>query len=293
MTIAMSKLKKEHNIQDKLFSLGIPKEWGISKKDSWMNYIELGLGQHHIPDLIDVATDTYLLEKEEDPKRNSAPIHAWRALGQLKAIEAIPSMLACFEIYERFGDIGFEELPIVMGMIGEETIDPLYNYLIDCQKSEFSRVMAKAGLEKIALQNASNNEILNTVIQRLTLYLKNATEDTLSLNGLTVIALLDIHKIHPLPEGTIKEIINIYNKEIVDEFDTGDLEDVEIELGVRKERTTPRRQSYLEKMLFANDPEIVTPIKPIVSTKIGRNEPCPCGSGKKYKKCCHQNSTVH
>ncbi len=21
-------------------------------------------------------------------------------------------------------------------------------------------------------------------------------------------------------------------------------------------------------------------------TKIGRNEPCPCGSGKKYKKCC-------
>lgn len=25
---------------------------------------------------------------------------------------------------------------------------------------------------------------------------------------------------------------------------------------------------------------------PIQSEKIGRNEPCPCGSGKKYKKCC-------
>ena len=23
-----------------------------------------------------------------------------------------------------------------------------------------------------------------------------------------------------------------------------------------------------------------------VVTKVGRNEPCPCGSGKKYKKCC-------
>lgn len=23
------------------------------------------------------------------------------------------------------------------------------------------------------------------------------------------------------------------------------------------------------------------------STKIGRNDPCPCGSGKKYKKCCY------
>ena len=22
------------------------------------------------------------------------------------------------------------------------------------------------------------------------------------------------------------------------------------------------------------------------SSKVGRNEPCPCGSGKKYKKCC-------
>ena len=26
--------------------------------------------------------------------------------------------------------------------------------------------------------------------------------------------------------------------------------------------------------------------KQAVSTKIGRNSPCPCGSGKKYKKCC-------
>ena len=23
-----------------------------------------------------------------------------------------------------------------------------------------------------------------------------------------------------------------------------------------------------------------------VGEKIGRNDPCPCGSGKKYKKCC-------
>jgi preprotein translocase subunit SecA len=27
--------------------------------------------------------------------------------------------------------------------------------------------------------------------------------------------------------------------------------------------------------------------KPIVKgQKIGRNDPCPCGSGKKYKNCC-------
>lgn len=30
---------------------------------------------------------------------------------------------------------------------------------------------------------------------------------------------------------------------------------------------------------------------PIVNTekKVGRNDPCPCGSGKKYKNCCGRN----
>lgn len=23
-----------------------------------------------------------------------------------------------------------------------------------------------------------------------------------------------------------------------------------------------------------------------LETKVGRNDPCPCGSGRKYKKCC-------
>jgi uncharacterized protein YchJ len=29
-----------------------------------------------------------------------------------------------------------------------------------------------------------------------------------------------------------------------------------------------------------------TPLTPVTRQKIGRNEPCPCGSGKKFKKCC-------
>lgn len=35
------------------------------------------------------------------------------------------------------------------------------------------------------------------------------------------------------------------------------------------------------------DGELVKP-KPLVREvpKVGRNDPCPCGSGKKYKKCC-------
>jgi SWIM/SEC-C metal-binding protein len=35
--------------------------------------------------------------------------------------------------------------------------------------------------------------------------------------------------------------------------------------------------------LLLNPPETV-----IAEKKTGRNEPCSCGSGKKYKKCCGQ-----
>ena len=35
-------------------------------------------------------------------------------------------------------------------------------------------------------------------------------------------------------------------------------------------------------------PTEYVPPKPFIrdQPKIGRNDPCPCGSGKKYKKCC-------
>jgi hypothetical protein len=39
--------------------------------------------------------------------------------------------------------------------------------------------------------------------------------------------------------------------------------------------------------LLDEDMPHVPPTPPIrVAPKVGRNEPCPCGSGKKYKKCC-------
>lgn len=34
-------------------------------------------------------------------------------------------------------------------------------------------------------------------------------------------------------------------------------------------------------------------VEPRNSPKIGRNELCPCGSGKKHKKCCIKKSTYH
>ncbi|MFZ7101329.1 MAG: preprotein translocase subunit SecA [Peptococcaceae bacterium] len=47
-----------------------------------------------------------------------------------------------------------------------------------------------------------------------------------------------------------------------------------------EERTDVVENKYSEE-------QTKTPVK---SNKIGRNEPCPCGSGKKYKKCCGQDA---
>ena len=39
-----------------------------------------------------------------------------------------------------------------------------------------------------------------------------------------------------------------------------------------------------------NDSEINPKTEPVSVLQIGRNDPCPCGSGKKYKKCCGANA---
>lgn len=38
------------------------------------------------------------------------------------------------------------------------------------------------------------------------------------------------------------------------------------------------------KWLFTEGKMVTS--KPIISNKVGRNDPCICGSGSKYKKCC-------
>ena len=54
-------------------------------------------------------------------------------------------------------------------------------------------------------------------------------------------------------------------------------DEVEI-LGLTEER---------RKELYKESRNSTTVVK---GKKIGRNDPCPCGSGKKYKKCCGKNA---
>ena len=46
-------------------------------------------------------------------------------------------------------------------------------------------------------------------------------------------------------------------------------------------------RSYGERLKPDGGVKGVTIRKPSDASPVGRNAPCPCGSGKKYKKCCH------
>ncbi len=47
----------------------------------------------------------------------------------------------------------------------------------------------------------------------------------------------------------------------------------------RTTRVNPRL--VLRKSVITSPREVV---------QVGRNDPCPCGSGKKYKQCCGKNA---
>src|SRR5581483_8584030 len=50
-----------------------------------------------------------------------------------------------------------------------------------------------------------------------------------------------------------------------------------------------RRELEHARMAGAGDRQTVQQVVRS-GAKVGRNDPCPCGSGKKYKKCCGANS---
>jgi SWIM/SEC-C metal-binding protein len=53
--------------------------------------------------------------------------------------------------------------------------------------------------------------------------------------------------------------------------------DIQVLVGVEPDKTEDI--SDVERILAPPTPALAGP-------KVGRNDPCPCGSGKKFKKCC-------
>lgn len=104
------------------------------------------------------------------------------------------------------------------------------------------------------------------------------------------IGLRAIGQMDPLVEYK-RETFNLF-KELIEEikFDTVRLlYNVRIVTREEQEKQKTVRENEVTNIVTSGPLEagsIALQTKPVTAKKIGRNDPCPCGSGKKYKKCC-------
>ena len=233
-----------------------------------IDYRNLGFSQEDIPELIKMSADEDLQWADSESDEVWAPIHAWRALGQLQAVEAVPSLIGQIYRIDDDDEWAGEELPDAFGMIGEPAIQGLKRYLSDRRNSTNARTVASNAVAKIGTRFPETREACIAVVET---ELAQFGENNPEFNGLLISSLLDLRAVEAL--STIEVA---YQRDCVDLQICGDFEDVEISLGVKEKRTTPK-PNFLRFELPAGQ---------VTKKKIGRNEPCPCGSGKKHKKCC-------
>ncbi|RBW49461.1 preprotein translocase subunit SecA [Marinobacter sp. F3R11] len=84
--------------------------------------------------------------------------------------------------------------------------------------------------------------------------------------------------------------VRVQSREEMEEIERRRKEELELELAkarLRHDQTSAAAQSDSERGDGAGDSRQTTPDTFVrQERKVGRNEPCPCGSGKKYKQCC-------
>ena len=249
--------------------------------EAWPNYLELGFTNEHVPDLVRMATDSDLSGANQNELKVWAPLHAWRTLGQLGADEAAAPLANLFDKLE--GDDWLSsELPKVFSMMGPATIPALADVLQNDDIKALNRISIPKCLEEIAKHHPECRE---GCVGILTRFLERYETNDPVLNAFLISGLVDLSAVE-----SIDVIRASYAMECVDLAVLGDVEDVEIEMGIRTSRATPPPrinlltglpQWEMFKELDESEPNIRR-------AKVGRNDPCPCGSGKKFKKCCLQ-----
>nr|WP_081587592.1 SEC-C metal-binding domain-containing protein [Paraglaciecola arctica] len=58
-----------------------------------------------------------------------------------------------------------------------------------------------------------------------------------------------------------------------------------------KNNQMPASESEINQASCCSRSSCCAPPNPVVRVepKVGRNDPCPCGNGRKFKKCCGKN----
>ncbi len=206
---------------DKLLTYGKPE---LAEAEDWPNYLELGFTPEHIPDLIRMATDKELNKADPESLEVWGPVHAWRALGQLRAVNALEPLLHL--LVERVrDDWAIDELPQVYGLIGAAAIPTIEAYLADKSHQEATGLIA----ESLEIMTKLHPEDKPEAVAALIRLLENFEENDDELNGALISSLVDLKVLEALPL-----IERAFAANRVDEFMTGDWDNVQVELGLKE-----------------------------------------------------------
>jgi len=227
----------------------------------------LALGQAAVPSLIALLEDK-ALGFVDTPGDGWPPIHAARLLGELRAEEAIQPFLRLL----REGDeesVLLDQAELNLPKIGPAIVEPVFTALAEADdEDEIGRLV-------YALANCGAKD--ERIFAELVAFFRDEP-------FLGVLALADYGDERAVP--LVREVIETFVPDPESELGAGDLVDY-VDAYERLAGPLPAElAAHVEKLRsdWAERRAVLT--GPARSTKIGRNVPCPCKSGKKYKKCC-------
>jgi hypothetical protein len=211
---------------DRLLKLGAEP----ARRRTWPDYRTLGLEDRHVPALIRMATDPALQAAEERDPAGWAPVHAWRALGQLRAAAAAGPLILLLQ-RELGSDWVFREVPAVLGMIGPAALPGATMLLFDDGMNEELRIAASEVLVYAGTEYPERRDEAAAVLVK---QLEDWKDQGHRLNAFLVSGLVDLQETAaaPLMEAA-------FAAEAVDLHVNGDWEDVQVDLGLLEERITP------------------------------------------------------
>ena len=220
-----------HGPVAQLLTLGDPRQEGQMASE-WRDYPALGLTAEHVPELMRMALDDDLNLADSEGAEVWAPLHAWRALGQLRAEAAIEPLLQLLDRIDDEGD-GWarEDLPMVFGMIGPVAVPGLRDFLANADHGEWARVAASRGVVKVVERFPESREQAVTI---LTDQLRLFAEQERTVNAFLVDALCDLKAVE-----SAAVIEQAFDANTVDLSVLGDWEEAQILLGLLEERVTP------------------------------------------------------
>lgn len=196
----------------------------------WLDYPgELGIGEEHLAGLIRMVGDTRFDECPEDAPEVWAPLHAWRALGQLgdeAAIEPLMSLLPGLDV----DNWAWSDLPLVFAAIGRASVPPLIRYLEEKERGANRAVAVEALVEVVRAEATAHG----AVVPALAAQLEDPGSVDEVFNAKIIDALIKLDAVEAAPA-----IERAFAEERVDEWITGDWEDVQIALGLLEKRITP------------------------------------------------------